>query len=164
MPFSPSFSCPKRKRKGPAVPMRRPPAGTAAFCLSSYAAKSCAARCKKQHEALVPLSPGREKRPMVGVMDLAPLRCGHLPTAYSGPGGLSKENFLNDAPGKPPLCKGRCRAAAEGLVSWRDCPFTDYNRGFTTPQSASLTAPLTQGSQSLLPQAPACPRTSNFFS
>ena len=28
--FSPSFSCPKRKRKGPAVPMRRPPAGAAA--------------------------------------------------------------------------------------------------------------------------------------
>ena len=30
LPDAPSFSCPKRKRKGPAVPMRRPPAGAAA--------------------------------------------------------------------------------------------------------------------------------------
>ena len=30
LPDTPSFSCPKRKRKGPAVPMRRPPAGAAA--------------------------------------------------------------------------------------------------------------------------------------
>ena len=30
LPLGFSFSCPKRKRKGPAVPMRRPPAGAAA--------------------------------------------------------------------------------------------------------------------------------------
>ena len=91
---SPSFSCPKRKRKGPAVPMRRPPAGAAAFCLSSYAAKSCEARCKKQRAALVPKLAGREKRPMVRVRNLAPLRCGHLTTAYSPAWGPVNKEWI----------------------------------------------------------------------
>ena len=36
----------------------------------------------------------------------------------------------------PPLCKGRCRAAAVGLGTCRYCPRTGYSTNFTTPQSA----------------------------
>ena len=89
-------------------------------------------------------------------------RCGHLTTAYSGPGGPEQGMDLKIPAGEPPLCKGRCRAApssptpplckgrcraaAEGLECLSDFPFTGYNSRFTTPQSASLTAPLAQGS------------------
>ena len=37
-------------------------------------------------------------------------RCGHLTTAYSGPGGPEQGKNLNGASERPPLCKGMSRA------------------------------------------------------
>ena len=88
-PECPSF-CDQKEAKSPTVSMRWTPTRAAAFCLSSYAAKSCEARCKKQRAALVPLFPGRAQRPIDGARSLAPLRCGHLTTAYS-PAGAGEQ-------------------------------------------------------------------------
>ena len=79
-------------------------------------------------------------------------RCGHLTTAYSGPGGPEQGMDLEILAGEPPLCKGRCRAAAVGLETMPDFPLPGNAVKSPTPQSPSAPAPLAQGSHyQLLP-------------
>ena len=80
------------------------------------------------------------------VRDFAPLGCGHLTTAYSGPGGPEQGMDLEILAGEPPLCKGRCRAAAVGLETMPDFPLPGNAVKSPTPQSPSAPAPLAQGS------------------
>ena len=100
-----------------------------------------------------PLCKGRCRTAAVGLF-----ACCHCPVTGGGGGFTTPQSALADSSpytGEPlgtaaaclgpPLCKGRCRAAAVGLFACCHCPVTGGNGGFTTPQSASPTAPLTQG-------------------
>ena len=124
MPLPLSFSCPKRKRKGPAVPMRRPPARV--------------------------FNPG----PVCGHPSGTAYSGPGGPEQGMDLNGASERPSLckgtSRAPitfPKPPLCKGRCRAAAEGLETLPDFPLPGNHSKIPTPQAAFRPpAPLAQGS------------------
>ena len=94
LPVTPSFSCPKRKRKGPAVPMRRPPAGARSFCIVLRTIQKTTRSVDSEISRPRTAANGWER-------NLALLRCGHLTTAYSPAWGpVNKENDLIPFPGR----------------------------------------------------------------